>query len=353
MRALLAEPSVWTEPPSHLEDAVVAAVVGEAAARPAAGSALDRPRRGRALRTGALFGGPRPRQPWCWPSCSDPGASTSGTDLDASLEATDVAAGAEGYATFTETDSGWRIELNATGLPRLDGGRFYQAWLRDAAGPSSPWARSTSPTTSCCGPACRRSSSRPSPSPASSPTTTRGRRESVCSRARSHPAATDPFPDRPRAGSRAVGGSGRGTAGSVAGGLQSRRAVGRLMRAEEGELHPTGRLEAEALRSPHGVSTAGATCSAPAASAGAPCPCCRRRRRRAAPSPTLADRPRSSRRTAPGRRRTARGSLDPPTAARHARAWSSGRATLRGRARRDTAPPRHRRSSTVSRPAAP
>ena len=47
---------------------------------------------------------------------------------------TDVAPGAGGDATLTKTSSGWRIELDATGLPRLDGGRFYQAWLRNAAG---------------------------------------------------------------------------------------------------------------------------------------------------------------------------------------------------------------------------
>ena len=39
-----------------------------------------------------------------------------------------------GEATLTKTASGWRIELDATGLPRLDGGRFYEAWLRNAAG---------------------------------------------------------------------------------------------------------------------------------------------------------------------------------------------------------------------------
>ena len=42
--------------------------------------------------------------------------------------------GAKGEATLTKTSSGWRIELDATGLPRLDGGRFYEAWLRNAAG---------------------------------------------------------------------------------------------------------------------------------------------------------------------------------------------------------------------------
>ena len=135
MRALLADPSVWAEPPSELEDAVVAAVAGEADARPAAvGSAPDRPRRGRALRTGALIGGAAAAAALVLAVVLGPGRDTNGPDLDASLQATDVVLGAEGYATFTETDSGWRIELDATGLPRLDDGRFYQAWLRDAAG---------------------------------------------------------------------------------------------------------------------------------------------------------------------------------------------------------------------------
>jgi Anti-sigma-K factor rskA len=49
------------------------------------------------------------------------------------LDPTELAPEARGQATLTKTDSGWRIELDATGLPRLDGGRFYQAWLRNAA----------------------------------------------------------------------------------------------------------------------------------------------------------------------------------------------------------------------------
>jgi hypothetical protein len=42
--------------------------------------------------------------------------------------------GARGKATLTKTSSGWRIELGATRLPRLAGGRFYEAWLRSRAG---------------------------------------------------------------------------------------------------------------------------------------------------------------------------------------------------------------------------
>jgi anti-sigma-K factor RskA len=41
---------------------------------------------------------------------------------------------ASGDATLTKTSSGWRIELDATELPRLENGRYYQAWLRNTAG---------------------------------------------------------------------------------------------------------------------------------------------------------------------------------------------------------------------------
>jgi hypothetical protein len=50
------------------------------------------------------------------------------------LGATTLAPNASGDVTLTKTSSGWRIELNATGLPRLDRGLFYEAWLRNAQG---------------------------------------------------------------------------------------------------------------------------------------------------------------------------------------------------------------------------
>jgi Anti-sigma-K factor rskA len=62
------------------------------------------------------------------------GSSTSAERFHASLAATNLAPGAAAEAMLTKTTSGWRIELDATGLPRLDTGRFYEAWLRNAAG---------------------------------------------------------------------------------------------------------------------------------------------------------------------------------------------------------------------------
>jgi anti-sigma factor RsiW len=61
-------------------------------------------------------------------------SGTSAERFHAALAPTDIAPRANGNATLTKTSSGWRIELHAVGLPRLDAGRFYEAWLKNAAG---------------------------------------------------------------------------------------------------------------------------------------------------------------------------------------------------------------------------
>jgi anti-sigma-K factor RskA len=61
-------------------------------------------------------------------------SGTSEKQFHAALAATDLAPAASGQATLTKTTSGWRIEFDATGLPRLDNGRFYEAWLKNSAG---------------------------------------------------------------------------------------------------------------------------------------------------------------------------------------------------------------------------
>jgi Anti-sigma-K factor rskA len=62
------------------------------------------------------------------------GSSTSSERFHVALAATELVPGAKGEATLTKTASGWRIELDAAGLPRLGGRRFYEAWLRNSAG---------------------------------------------------------------------------------------------------------------------------------------------------------------------------------------------------------------------------
>lgn len=61
-------------------------------------------------------------------------AGTDGEQFHAALAPTDLVPAASGEATLTKTSSGWRIELDATGLPRLEDGRFYEAWLRNPEG---------------------------------------------------------------------------------------------------------------------------------------------------------------------------------------------------------------------------
>jgi hypothetical protein len=62
------------------------------------------------------------------------GSGNSAERFHAALAPTGLVPGAAGEATLTKTESGWRIAIDATGLPRRDGGNFYEAWLRNAAG---------------------------------------------------------------------------------------------------------------------------------------------------------------------------------------------------------------------------
>jgi len=62
------------------------------------------------------------------------GSGSHGARFRAALAPTALVQGARGEATLTKTSSGWRIHLDASGLPRLAGGRFYEAWLRSSAG---------------------------------------------------------------------------------------------------------------------------------------------------------------------------------------------------------------------------
>ena len=65
-------------------------------------------------------------------------SGTQGERFHAALAATALAPTASGRATLTKTPSGWRIELNASGLPHLQGGHFYEAWLRKSTGALVP-----------------------------------------------------------------------------------------------------------------------------------------------------------------------------------------------------------------------
>jgi Anti-sigma-K factor rskA, C-terminal len=128
-RALLGDPDLWAEPSPELEQRVIDAVLG----------------------------GPRPvrRAPRHWLRNSLVAAAAAvvlaiglatvisndrsrPVEFAATLQGTELAPAATGSVTMTQTVSGWRIHLRASGLPRLDGGSYYQGWLKNDAGTLVP-----------------------------------------------------------------------------------------------------------------------------------------------------------------------------------------------------------------------
>ncbi|GAB3061908.1 hypothetical protein GCM10027053_25340 [Intrasporangium mesophilum] len=123
VHGVLADRAVWAEPSLDLQERVVAAIGAEAGTG----------RRARRIRSSIM-------------AAAAAGILATGitvglhATLDqplqfaASLTGTRLAPDAAGNVTLTKTDSGWKIELHATGLPRRADGEFYQAWLKGAAG---------------------------------------------------------------------------------------------------------------------------------------------------------------------------------------------------------------------------
>jgi hypothetical protein len=55
-------------------------------------------------------------------------------DAQIALGPTELVPGASGSAKVRALQSGLEIRLDATGLPRRDGGKFYEAWLKGPKG---------------------------------------------------------------------------------------------------------------------------------------------------------------------------------------------------------------------------
>jgi len=124
LRLLLADPAVWAEPDPELEDIVVSSIAAEArAGRPQAPPNVVPLAR-------------KNRRPWL---IGLAGAAAAAVIVVVALLAfRDTGTSADhfsialqsGTAQFTKTESGWRIYLEGADLPRLDNGRFYEAWLK-------------------------------------------------------------------------------------------------------------------------------------------------------------------------------------------------------------------------------
>jgi hypothetical protein len=145
VRAVLNDPAVWVEPHPDLQERIVAAIAAAGnAQRVQPSNDLARTatpvdtagvthRRSRLIRftilgvaaavvlaVGLAIG------------LNDNGSRS--VEYAASLSGTKLAPGASGQVTLTQTTSGWKIRLHATGLPRLDNGTYYEAWLKSSGG---------------------------------------------------------------------------------------------------------------------------------------------------------------------------------------------------------------------------
>jgi Anti-sigma-K factor rskA len=123
--ALLADPAMWSEPSAALQASVVAAVTNQVGVVPPVVSIESRRRRmsaplaallGAAAATVIVLGVGRV-------------LSTKPVKATASLVAPATNAGATGTARMRETNSGWEIRLNTTGLKRLEKPFYYEAWV--------------------------------------------------------------------------------------------------------------------------------------------------------------------------------------------------------------------------------
>jgi hypothetical protein len=122
-RALLADPAMWVEPSRDLEHRIIDAVA---------------PRRPRHWVRNALLGAAAAVILAVGLAAVVTTQRERPVEFAGALQGTELAPAATGTVTLTQTPSGWRIHLRATGLPRLDNGSYYQGWLKDAAGTLVP-----------------------------------------------------------------------------------------------------------------------------------------------------------------------------------------------------------------------
>jgi hypothetical protein len=130
---LLAHPSTWVEPPPDLEDAVVWGVAEAAAPRP---TVVRTPRRQR--RVGRLFAVAAVLTAAVVVGAFALAGNQASSDYAGQLSATGLAPGAHASVVITRTDAGFRVRLDARGLPPLQQSEFYEAWMKDAAGTLVP-----------------------------------------------------------------------------------------------------------------------------------------------------------------------------------------------------------------------
>jgi hypothetical protein len=140
LRALLAEPSMWDEPPAHLESAVITAVTAEVrTVQPAAVAAFASPATARARRRWqgpvlAALASAAAAAVITVAVTNNDDNPTQQADARVDLVGTALEPSISGSIGVHRTESGVALYLKVPGLPRRDGGDYYQVWLKDCDG---------------------------------------------------------------------------------------------------------------------------------------------------------------------------------------------------------------------------
>ena len=134
LRDLLADESLWIEPAPDLGDRVLTSITAAADESRSLAPVVDlQARRTRRIRY-AVVGVAAAILLAVGIAVGVGQTHSHPVQFAASLAGTDLASGASGQATLTQMTGGWRIQLHAAGLPRLDNGAYYEAWLKNADG---------------------------------------------------------------------------------------------------------------------------------------------------------------------------------------------------------------------------
>jgi hypothetical protein len=135
LREYLRDDAIWIEPPAELGERITASIATE---RAGTGAKVIPLAGRRSLRRSLAIVGVAAAAVVAIIlvialSSSDKG-SNSRLQFADSLTATPLAPQASGHVTLTKKSGGWRVRLDVGGLPRRDPPRYYEAWLKNAAG---------------------------------------------------------------------------------------------------------------------------------------------------------------------------------------------------------------------------
>jgi hypothetical protein len=134
LEALLRDPTMWAQPGPDLEDQIVAAVITEAEGSSTYSYHVyrwqSRARRWVSIAGAAVVGAAAA----ALITVAVTRDTQSSPDATIALAGTELSPGITGEARLTTESSGVKIELKVPGLPRRDGGEFYQVWLKNCDG---------------------------------------------------------------------------------------------------------------------------------------------------------------------------------------------------------------------------